>query len=138
MRLFPRVRGRDRCADRARARRHRRLRAHRRHLEDRFIDLAFELGPIEGLDAPEVKRYIRYVADWRLQQLGLPAVYGIAEHPLPWLTEILNGVEHANFFETRSTEYAKAATGGDWHGPEGAWGIFDARLARQQQIDLLG
>ena len=39
-------------------------------LEDRFIDLAFELGPIEGLDAAQVKRYIRYVADWRLQQLG--------------------------------------------------------------------
>ncbi len=106
-------------------------------LEDRFIDLAFELGPLEGLDAPEVKRYIRYVADWRLQQLGLPGIYGIEEHPLPWLTEILNGVEHANFFETRATEYAKAATGGDWHGPEGAWGIFDARLARQRQIELI-
>jgi ribonucleoside-diphosphate reductase beta chain len=61
----------------------------------------------------------------------------VGEHPLPWLTEILNGVEHANFFETRATEYAKAATGGDWHGAEGAWGIFDARLARQRQIDLL-
>ena len=39
-------------------------------LEDRFIDLAFELGPITGLDAEQVKTYIRYVADWRLQQLG--------------------------------------------------------------------
>jgi ribonucleoside-diphosphate reductase beta chain len=106
-------------------------------LEDKFIDLAFEMGPIEGLDAEEVKRYIRYVADWRLRQLGLPEIYEVGEHPLPWLTEILNGVEHANFFETRATEYAKAATGGDWHGAEGAWGIFDARLARQRQIDLL-
>jgi ribonucleoside-diphosphate reductase beta chain len=106
-------------------------------LEDRFIDLAFELGPIDGLDAPDVKQYIRYVADWRLGQLGLASVYGIPEHPLPWLTEILNGVEHANFFETRATEYTKAATGGEWHGPEGAWGIFDARLARRRQMDLV-
>jgi ribonucleoside-diphosphate reductase beta chain len=106
-------------------------------LEDRFIDLAFELGPIQGLDAEQVKAYIRYVADWRLQQLGLPPLFEIREHPLPWLTEILNGVEHANFFETRATEYAKAATGGDWHGPEGAWGVFDARLARQKQPELL-
>jgi ribonucleoside-diphosphate reductase beta chain len=105
-------------------------------LEDRFIDLAFEAGPIEGLDASEVKRYIRYVADWRLRQLGLPTLYGIAEHPLPWLTEILNGVEHANFFETRATEYAKAATGGAWHGPEGAWQIFDTRMARRGQLEL--
>src|SRR5690554_5318776 len=105
-------------------------------LEDRFIDLAFEMGPIEGLDAEDVKRYIRYVADWRLRQLNLPPIYGISEHPLPWLPEILNAVEHANFFETRATEYAKAATGGDWHGPEGAWSLFDARLARRAQIEL--
>ena len=36
-------------------------------LEDRFIDLAFEQGPIEGLTAPDVKAYIRYIADWRLE-----------------------------------------------------------------------
>jgi len=105
-------------------------------LEDRFIDLAFEMGPIEGLDAADVKRYIRYVADWRLKQLNLPTIFGLTEHPLPWLTEILNGVEHANFFETRATEYAKAATGGDWHGPEGAWGMFDARMVRRAQLKL--
>ena len=33
----------------------------------------------------------------------------IEEHPLPWLTPLLNGVEHANFFETRATEYSKGA-----------------------------
>src|SRR4026209_3008970 len=32
-------------------------------LEDRFVDLAFELGPVEGLSASEVKQYIRYIAD---------------------------------------------------------------------------
>ena len=51
--------------------------------------------------------------------------------------EILNGVEHANFFETRATEYAKAATGGAWHGNEGAWGLFDRRIARRGQLDLI-
>ena len=107
-------------------------------LEDRFIDLAFEQGPIEGLAAQEVKAYIRYIADWRLKQLALPALYGVKEHPLPWLTAQLNGVEHANFFETRATEYAKAATGGAWHGAEGAWGLFDRRVARRVQRELLG
>jgi len=107
-------------------------------LEDRFIDLAFEQGPIEGLAAQEVKEYIRYIADWRLKQLALPALYGVKEHPLPWLTAQLNGVEHANFFETRATEYAKAATGGAWHGAEGAWGMFDRRVARSVQRQLLG
>ena len=48
-------------------------------------------------------------------------------HPLPWLVEILNGVEHANFFEQRATEYSKAASRGSWDGPDGVWAVFDAR-----------
>lgn len=83
-------------------------------LEDKFIDLAFEMGDVEGLTAQEVKDYIRFIADRRLDQLGMPTMYGIEEHPLPWMNEMLNGVEHANFFEARATEYSKAATLGDW------------------------
>ncbi|MBN9565812.1 MAG: ribonucleotide-diphosphate reductase subunit beta, partial [Alphaproteobacteria bacterium] len=37
--------------------------------EDAFIDLAFELGDVEGLKATEVKDYIRFIADRRLTQL---------------------------------------------------------------------
>jgi ribonucleoside-diphosphate reductase beta chain len=82
--------------------------------EDAFINLSFELGPAEGLTAAEVKEYIRFIADRRLSQLGLQPIYRIEKNPLPWLDEILNGVEHANFFENRSTEYSKAATQGNW------------------------
>jgi ribonucleoside-diphosphate reductase beta chain len=84
------------------------------HLEDAFIDLAFELGPIEGLTPREIKQYIRYIADRRLAQLGMKEVYMTDNNPLPWIDEILNGVEHANFFENRVTEYTKAATKGNW------------------------
>ncbi len=94
-------------------------------LEDRFIDLAFEMGEVEGMTAEDIKQYIRYIADWRLGQLKLPTLYGVKEHPIPWLSEILNGVEHANFFEARATEYSKGATGGDWHGADGVWTNFD-------------
>ena len=45
--------------------------------EDAFIDLAFEMGGVEGLDAPEVKDYIRYIADRRLGQLGLQPIYRV-------------------------------------------------------------
>jgi len=82
--------------------------------EDAFIDLAFEMGPVEGLAAAEVKSYIRYIADRRLGQLGLQPIYRTEKNPLPWLDAILNGVEHTNFFENRSTEYSKAATQGTW------------------------
>lgn len=85
-------------------------------LEDKFIDLAFREagGAIEGLTAEEVKKYIRYIADRRLLQLGLKTNYGVKKNPLDWLDWLLNGVEHANFFETRATEYSKASTQGTW------------------------
>jgi len=108
-------------------------------LEDNFIDLAFDMGPVEGMTASDIKAYIRYIADWRLKQLGLPTVYGVDKHPLPWLTEILNGVEHANFFEARATEYSKGATQGDWHGNSGVWDMFDqAKKAKAAELAKLG
>jgi ribonucleoside-diphosphate reductase beta chain len=82
--------------------------------EDAFIDLAFELGGVQGLDASLTKQYIRFIADRRLQQLGLEPLYNIEKNPLPWLDEMLNAVEHANFFENRATEYSKASTTGSW------------------------
>lgn len=100
-------------------------------LEDKFIDLAFEMGPVEGMTSEDIKQYIRYIADWRLRQLNLPEVYGIKAHPIPWLTEILNGVEHANFFEARATEYSKGATLGSWHGEEGVWTKFEGLQTRK-------
>jgi ribonucleoside-diphosphate reductase beta chain len=82
--------------------------------EDAFIDLAFQMGPMEGLTAQEVKDYIRFIANRRLTQLGLEAIYDIDKNPLTWLDDMLNGVEHMNFFEGRATEYSKASTQGTW------------------------
>jgi ribonucleoside-diphosphate reductase beta chain len=82
--------------------------------EDAFIDLAFAQGGIEGLTAEEVKQYIRYIGDRRLQQLNLEPVFGADKNPLPWMDIMMNGAEHVNFFENRATEYSKASTGGTW------------------------
>jgi ribonucleoside-diphosphate reductase beta chain len=107
-------------------------------LEERFVDLAFGLGEIKGMKPADIKAYVRYIADWRLTQLRLAPVFGNFEetesgyrqlkpHPLPWLVEILNGVEHANFFEQRATEYSKGASKGAWDGSGGVWDAFDKR-----------
>jgi ribonucleoside-diphosphate reductase beta chain len=84
------------------------------HHEDAFIDLAFELGAVEGLTPEDVKTYIRFIADRRLTQLGMEPLFNIERNPLPWLDAMLNAVEHTNFFENRATEYSKAATQGTW------------------------
>jgi len=107
-------------------------------LEEGFVDLAFGIGGIEGMSAGDIKSYVRYIADWRLTQLKLTPVFGNFEevesgyrplkaHPLPWLVEILNGVEHANFFEQRATEYSKGASSGSWDGENGVWSMFEKR-----------
>ena len=92
-------------------------------MEDKFIDLAFEMGPIEGMTPKDVQDYIRFIADRRLRSLNIDPVYNITKNPLPWMDLMLNADEHANFFEQRSTEYAKASTRGSWDE------AFDAMLA---------
>jgi len=84
-------------------------------LEDGFIELAFSSGGISGLTIGEVKEYIRYIADRRLQGIYIKPLYYISKNPLPWLAEMVNAPEHANFFEQKPTEYAKSATQGDWN-----------------------
>ena len=83
-------------------------------LEDRFIDLAFNMGPMDGLDANDVKRYIRYIADRRLISLGLKGIMKVKKNPLPWVEEMINAPTHTNFFENRATDYAKGALTGNW------------------------
>ena len=88
-------------------------------LEDKFIDLAFEMGDMPDLTADHVKHYIRYICDRRLISLGLKGVYKVKKNPLPWVEEMINAPTHTNFFENRATDYAKGALKGSW---EDVWG----------------
>jgi len=83
-------------------------------LEDKFVDLAYDAGYIKGLNADEVKQYIRYITDRRLLQLGLKPNFKVKDNPLPWLEWVLNGADHTNFFENRVTEYEVAGLVGTW------------------------
>ena len=59
------------------------------HHEDAFIDLAFQMGPMQGLTADEVKQYIRFIGNRRLEQLGLNPIYDVKKNPLTWLDTCL-------------------------------------------------
>ena len=83
-------------------------------LEDKFIDLAFAIGPMEGLEPEEVKKYIRYIADRRLISLGMKGIFKVKRNPLLWVEEMINAPTHTNFFENRATDYARGALSGDW------------------------
>jgi ribonucleoside-diphosphate reductase beta chain len=88
-------------------------------LEDKFIDLAFEMGEMENLKAEDVKEYIRYIADRRLISLGMKGIFKRKKNPLPWVEEMINAPTHTNFFENRATDYAKGALSGKW---DDVWG----------------
>jgi ribonucleoside-diphosphate reductase beta chain len=83
-------------------------------LEDKFIDLAFDMGDMPNLTPADVKQYIRYIADRRLISLGLKGIFKVKKNPLPWVEEMINAPTHTNFFENRSTDYSKGALSGTW------------------------
>jgi ribonucleoside-diphosphate reductase beta chain len=83
-------------------------------LEDTFVDLAYQMGDVEGLSKAEVKQYIRYIADRRLIQLGLKGNYGIKENPLPWLDWVISADNVTNFFEQRVADYSAGGMTGEW------------------------
>ncbi len=99
--------------------------------ENCFIDLAFELGGVSKLEPQNVKDYVRYICDRRLIGLGMKGIFKTKKMPasMEWLDEILNGVEHANFFENRATEYTRGATKGDWGN---SWNLFDKQFKESE------
>lgn len=70
-----------------------------------FIDLVFEMGPQEGMTKDDMKNYIMYLADYRLETLGIAREYGIEENPLDWMDWMLSGRKHNNFFEGKMAAY---------------------------------
>ena len=88
-------------------------------LEDKFIDLAFDMGDMPNLTPADVKQYIRYICDRRLISLGLKGIFKVKKNPLPWVEEMINAPTHTNFFENRATDYAKGALSGSW---DDVWG----------------
>ena len=74
---------------------------------------------MQGLTSADVKLYIRYITDRRLISLGLKGIMKVKKNPLQWVEEMVNAPIHTNFFENRSTDYAKGALSGSW---EDVWG----------------
>ena len=64
---------------------------------------------ILGLNANLFRDYVQYIADRRLERIGLPMQYG-SPNPFSWMSETIDLTKEKNFFETRVTEYQKAAT----------------------------
>jgi len=82
-------------------------------LEDEFIDLCFSVGTPPKIDKQELKDYIRYVADYRMKQMGFKPQFNISYKPLPWVDDMVGNV-FGDFFDVQIVEYSKGNLSGTW------------------------
>ncbi|MDN3508958.1 MAG: ribonucleotide-diphosphate reductase subunit beta [Candidatus Neptunochlamydia sp.] len=77
-------------------------------LEIRYAEDCLPKG-ILGLTAPMFREYAQYIADRRLERIGLKIQYN-SKNPFPWMSETIDLGKEKNFFETRVTEYQSSAS----------------------------
>lgn len=85
-------------------------------LEFDFIDKAFELGNIEGLNKEQLKNFIKARANEKMVELGYTPVYNDIDPALlkemDWFSHLTSGKTQQDFFAGRVTQYSKST--GDW------------------------
>ena len=73
-------------------------------LEYRYAEDTMPRGVL-GMNASMFKGYLRYIANRRAAQIGLPELFPNEENPFPWMSEMIDLKKESNFFEVRVTEY---------------------------------
>jgi ribonucleoside-diphosphate reductase beta chain len=58
-----------------------------------------------GMNAAMMEDYLKFIANRRLAQIGLPEQFPGTQNPFPWMSEIMDLRKEKNFFETRVIEY---------------------------------
>jgi ribonucleoside-diphosphate reductase beta chain len=85
-------------------------------LEFDFIDKAFEMGDVEGLNVDQLKNFIKARANEKMVELGYTSIYNDIDpnalKQMEWFGHLTGGKTHTDFFASRVTNYAKS--NGDW------------------------
>jgi len=77
-------------------------------LEKKYAHDACPEGVL-GINAEQFSNYVEYIADRRLERIGLPRVYE-RQNPFAWMSQAADLNKEKNFFETRVTEYQTAGS----------------------------
>ena len=85
-------------------------------LEFDFIDKAFEMGSVEGLNKEQLKNFIKARANEKMVELGYKAIYNDIDPNLlkqiEWFGHLTSGKTQQDFFAGRVTNYSKSTA--DW------------------------
>lgn len=76
--------------------------------EAQFAEDLLEQG-VAGLSIGDMREYLQFVADRRMERLGLPPIYG-SQNPLAFM-ELQDVQELSNFFERKVSAYQMGVTG---------------------------
>ena len=83
-------------------------------LEDDFISKAFSVGDVEGITEKDLKNFIRFRANTKLNDLGLKKVWKNIDkdalNRMSWFDVLSSGTSHGDFFASRVSDYAKGIT----------------------------
>ena len=72
--------------------------------EKRYAEDTMPHGML-GMNSGKFKQYVEFIANRRLNQIGLPEQFPGVANPFSWMSEILDLKKEKNFFETHVTEY---------------------------------
>jgi ribonucleoside-diphosphate reductase beta chain len=81
-------------------------------LEDQYLDYVFEEGDVEGITVKQLKAFVRFRTDTKLNDLGLKRNYknldlNIVRSVTSWYDVMVAGRAHTDFFHTKSAEYSE-------------------------------
>lgn len=80
-------------------------------LEDAFITKAFQTGQIEGITDHDLKNFIRFRTNTKLEDLGLKKNWKNIDKDslerMSWFDVLSSGTAHSDFFASRVDSYAK-------------------------------
>ena len=76
------------------------------------IEYAYDVLPrgVLGLTAGQFVDYVKYIANRRLEGIGLSPIYVNARNPFLWMTEAIDITKQKNFFETKVIDYQSSST----------------------------
>jgi ribonucleoside-diphosphate reductase beta chain len=85
-------------------------------LEFDFIEKAFEMGEVEGLNRAQLQNFIKARANEKMIELGYKSIYNDIDPNLlkqiEWFGHLTSGKTQQDFFAGRVTNYSKSV--GDW------------------------
>lgn len=79
-------------------------------LESQFLDSLFEKGDIRTLTKQELKEFVKYRINLKLNELGYKSIYNIDKdtiNNMSWFNSLSSGREFGDFFATRISEYSQ-------------------------------